>query len=167
MSSGFDAHDPEAGCPNRRLDRFASRHHHPRNSIVSLHRRLTLPLHCFRRSIPRLYVPLSTLRVLPHGCDTRMTRGQCGSLLLHCNGLSPSTSCRSSRRTVAQSHTPRNRCATLRVRRYRRLTQHSLPGGLPGPTWAGLPPAERASFAWRLPLIRSLRRPEAETTPGS
>src|SRR5437588_9778852 len=32
----------------------------------------------------------------------RMTRGQCGSLLLHCNGLSPSTSCRSSRRTVAQ-----------------------------------------------------------------
>ena len=32
----------------------------------------------------------------------RMTRGQCGSLLLHCNGLSPSTSCRSSRRTAAQ-----------------------------------------------------------------
>jgi hypothetical protein len=31
-----------------------------------------------------------------------MTRGQCGSLLLHCNGLSPSTSCRSSRRTAAQ-----------------------------------------------------------------
>ena len=124
-------------------------------------------LHCFRRSIPRLYAPLSTLRVLPHGSGPRMTRGQCGSLLLHCNGLSPSTSCRSSRRTVAQSHTPRNRCATLRVRRYRRLTQHSLPGGLPGPTWAGLPPAERASFAWRLPLIRSLRRPEAETTPGS
>ena len=46
--------------------------------------------------------PLSTLRVLPHGRDPRMTRGQCGSLLLHCNGLSPSTSCRSSRRTAAQ-----------------------------------------------------------------
>ena len=46
--------------------------------------------------------PLSTLRVLPHGSVPRMTRGQCGSLLLHCNGLSPSISCRSSRRTTAQ-----------------------------------------------------------------
>ena len=34
-SHGLDAHDPEAGCPDRRLDRFASRHHHPRNSIVA------------------------------------------------------------------------------------------------------------------------------------
>src|SRR5258707_15772911 len=59
-------------------------------------------LHCFRRSIPRLYAPLSTLRVLPRGSIPRMTRGQCGSLLLHCDGLSPSTSCRSSRRTAAQ-----------------------------------------------------------------
>ena len=42
--TGFNAHDPEAGCPNRRLDRFASRHHHPRNSIVLLRRRLTLPI---------------------------------------------------------------------------------------------------------------------------
>jgi len=49
-------------------------------------------LHCFRRSIPRPYALLSTLRVLPHGSVPRMTRGQCGSLLLHCNGLSPSTS---------------------------------------------------------------------------
>src|ERR1700724_205047 len=47
-------------------------------------------LHCFRRSMPRLYAPLSTLRVLPHGSVPRMTRGQCGSLLLYCNGLSPS-----------------------------------------------------------------------------
>src|ERR1700726_1374874 len=59
-------------------------------------------LNCFRRSIPRLHAPLSTLRVLPRGSDPRMTRGQCGSLLLHCNGLSPSISCRSSRRTAAQ-----------------------------------------------------------------
>jgi hypothetical protein len=36
---------------------------------------------------------------------------------------------------------------TLRVRRYRRLTQHSLPGDLLGLTWAGLAPADRASFA--------------------
>jgi hypothetical protein len=27
---------------------------------------------------------------------------------------------------------------------------HSLPGGSLGPTWAGLAPADRASFAWRL-----------------
>src|SRR5207248_5789345 len=52
-------------------------------------------LHCFRRSIPRLYVPLSTLRVLPHSSVPRMTRRQRGSLLLHCDGLAPSTSCRS------------------------------------------------------------------------
>src|SRR5437588_12321087 len=52
-------------------------------------------LHCFRRSIPRLYVPLSPLRVLPHSSVPRMTRGQRGSLLLHCDGLAPSTSCRS------------------------------------------------------------------------
>src|SRR4051812_12528917 len=41
-----------------------------------------------------LCVPLSTLRPRPRG-QTRMTRGQCGSLLLHCNGLAPSTPCRS------------------------------------------------------------------------
>src|SRR6516164_6443756 len=52
-------------------------------------------LHCLRRSIPRLYVPLSTLRVLPHSSVPRMTRGQRGSVLLHCDGLAPSTSCRS------------------------------------------------------------------------
>jgi hypothetical protein len=45
---------------------------------------------------------------------------------------------------------------TLRVRRHRRLTQHSLPGGLLSLTWAGLAPADRASFAWRLPLIDHL-----------
>jgi hypothetical protein len=45
---------------------------------------------------------------------------------------------------------------TLRVRRCRRLTQHSLPGGLLGLTWAGLAPADRASFAWRLPSFDHL-----------
>src|SRR5580693_2662054 len=45
-------------------------------------------LHCFRRSIPRLHAPLSTLRRCPRG-HLRMTRGQCGSLLLHCDGLAP------------------------------------------------------------------------------
>jgi len=32
-----------------------------------------------RRSIPRLHIPLWTLRVIPHGL-TRITRGRCGSL---------------------------------------------------------------------------------------
>src|SRR5271167_4308399 len=41
-----------------------------------------------------LRVPLSTLRAVPH--DTpRMTRGQCGLLRLHCQGLPPFTPCRS------------------------------------------------------------------------
>ena len=45
-----------------------------------------------------LHVPLSTLRVRPHE-RPRMTRGRCGWLGLHRNGLSPSTSCRFLRRT--------------------------------------------------------------------
>src|ERR1700737_2524072 len=42
---------------------------------------------------------------------------------------------------------PTQSLCTLRVRRRRRLTQHSLPGSLLGLTWAGLAPADRASFA--------------------
>src|SRR5207237_5400288 len=38
--------------------------------------------------------PLSTLHVRPHD-RPRMTRGRCGSLLLHRNGLAPSALCRS------------------------------------------------------------------------
>src|SRR5215204_6071029 len=51
---------------------------------------------------------------------------------------------------------PTHPLCTLRVRRRRRLTQHSLPGGLLGLTWAGLAPADRASFAWRLPSFNHL-----------
>src|SRR6202040_3798480 len=51
---------------------------------------------------------------------------------------------------------PTQPLCTLPVRRHRRLTQHSLPGGLLSLTWAGLPPADRASFAWRLPLFDDL-----------
>src|SRR3977135_1406741 len=43
-----------------------------------------------------LCAPLSTLRQYPHGY-LRMTRGRCGSLLLHRDGLAPSTPCRSPR----------------------------------------------------------------------
>src|ERR1700731_4360843 len=45
-----------------------------------------------------LCAPLSTLRRHPRGYR-RMTRGQCGSLDLHCERLALSTPCRSSRRT--------------------------------------------------------------------
>ena len=41
---------------------------------------------------------------------------------------------------------PTQQLCTLRGRRYRRLTQHSPPGGLLGLTWAGLAPADRASL---------------------
>jgi len=50
---------------------------------------------------------------------------------------------------------PMHSLCTLRVRRYRRLTQHSLLGGLLGLTQAGLAPADRTSLRWRLPLIRA------------
>src|SRR5262249_47997731 len=45
---------------------------------------------------------------------------------------------------------PTQPLCTLRGRRRRRLTQHSLPGCLLGITWVGLLPTDRASFAWRL-----------------
>ena len=48
----------------------------------------------FRGSMAGLHAPLSTLHGRPHG-RPRMTRGRCGSLLLHCDGLAPSTPCRS------------------------------------------------------------------------
>src|SRR6266516_2042544 len=51
---------------------------------------------------------------------------------------------------------PTHPLCTLRVRRHRRLTQHSLPGGLLGLTWAGLSPADRASLSWRLPSFDHL-----------
>jgi hypothetical protein len=41
-----------------------------------------------------LCAPLSTLRQYPRG-HLRMTRGRCGSLLLHRDGLAPSTPCQS------------------------------------------------------------------------
>jgi hypothetical protein len=119
-------------------------------------------LNCFRRSIPRLYAPLSTLRVLPRGSVPRMTRGQCGSLLLHCDGLSPSTSSRSSRRTVAQSHTPCNRCvrfATTVARGHATLaTKRTLLL-----TWAGLAPAGSHQLCAGAP-IRSRHRRVVRTT---
>ena len=45
---------------------------------------------------------------------------------------------------------PTQPLCTLRGRRRRRLTRHSLPGCLLSITWVGLSPTDRASFAWRL-----------------
>ena len=102
--------------------------------------------HCFRRSIPCLYVPLSTLRVLPHGSVPRMTRGQRGSLLLHCDGLArlPPAGLPAHRGSITN---PTQLLCTLRGRRYRRLTQHSLPGG---PLW---PYPGRSFTGWTAPAF--------------
>ena len=48
----------------------------------------------FRGSMAGLHAPLSTLHGRPRG-RPRMTRGKCGSPLLHCDGLAPSTPYRS------------------------------------------------------------------------
>src|SRR4051812_32524819 len=55
-------------------------------------------LRTFRGSMAGLCAPLPTLRRHPRRCR-RMTRGQCGSLHLHCKRLSLSTLCRFRRRT--------------------------------------------------------------------
>jgi hypothetical protein len=52
----------------------------------------------FRGSMAGLRSPLPTLRRHPRGC-LRTARGRCGSLLLHREGLAPSTPCRFRRRT--------------------------------------------------------------------
>jgi len=59
---------------------------------------------------------------------------------------------------------PTQPLCTLRVRRYRRLTQHSLPGGSLDLTWAGLAPADRASFPLAPSLIQSPCRRGRATT---
>src|SRR5262249_42112157 len=51
---------------------------------------------------------------------------------------------------------PAQPLCTLRGRRRRRLTQHSLPGCLLSITWVGLSPTDRASFAWRLRRVGPL-----------
>src|SRR6202521_5107948 len=134
-------------------------------------------LHCFRRSIPRLYAPLSTLRVLPHGSVPRMTRGQCGSLLLHRNGLSPSTSCRSSRRTAAQylaCGLPCERFTAALASRTSCITRGrggwlDLPrGGLSPPNLCQLPGARRCgSSAPDLGRQRRVRCPSDRSRIGA
>src|ERR1022692_2123736 len=62
-----------------------------------------------------LCAPLSTLRRCPRG-HLRMTRGRCGSLLLHRDGLAPSTPCRSpgALRSTPESRRFQSRSACLK-----------------------------------------------------
>jgi hypothetical protein len=70
---------------------------------------------------------------------------------------------------VAHSHTPRNRCVrfVFGVAAASRNTRFQV--ARYGLTWAGLAPADRASFAWRLPSLDHLvgTREQHERIPGS
>src|SRR4029453_4869020 len=58
-----------------------------------------------------LHAPLPTLRRAPRG-DRRTARGQCGSLHLHCRGLSPPTPCRSPGALLLANSPDQNLCGT-------------------------------------------------------
>ena len=89
-AQGASAH---ARVSDRAGSSGGSRSRHP-PCCLPLSRRRQHPEADFRGSMAGLCVPLSTLRHALAG-RRRMTRGQCGSLLLHCSGLSPPTPCRS------------------------------------------------------------------------
>src|SRR6266540_5680239 len=72
-------------------------------------------------------------------------------------------------------HTPRNSCVRFVAGVAAGLTQHSLPGGSLRLTWAGLPPADRASFlahlhsgyvagAGRRPAVVAIQMPAKTVT---
>ena len=63
---------------------------------------------------------------------------------------------------------PKHPLCTLRVRHRCCLTQHSLPGSLLGLTWAGLPPADRASLtgAFFHSITSSARRAASSAPPS-
>src|SRR5262249_4899812 len=85
----------------------------------------------FRGSMAGLCAPLSTLRRDPRG-HLRMTRGRCGSLLLHRKGLAPSTPCRSPGASqMFSALLPENGCTSLDHlvgAGECRITAHSLRG---------------------------------------
>src|SRR5215472_754231 len=106
-------------------------------------------LHCFRRSQPGLYTPLSTLRVTPRGA-TCMTRGRCGSLPLHRSGLSPPTSCRSPgapRLNGWPARSPADASPTSS-----RMPAHGL-----GPMWVATPSSQWTCTTCSLPVSRRTR----------
>jgi hypothetical protein len=84
----------------------------------------------FRGSMAGLRAPLSTLRRGPHG-QPRMTRGRCGSLLLHRKGLAPSTPYRSSGASHMFSGMPQlaagsEPAGTYIQHQYRKMTNSSI-----------------------------------------
>ena len=54
---------------------------------------------------------------------------------------------------MAQSHTPRNRCVRFVFGVTAASRNTRFQAARYGLTWAGLAPADRASFAWRLPSL--------------
>src|SRR5712691_5456541 len=64
---------------------------------------------------------------------------------------------------------PTQQLCTLRGRRCLRLTQHSPPGDSLPLSWAGLPPADRASLpgAFRIPPFRHHGRRGTAHTPAA
>jgi hypothetical protein len=94
---------------------------------LAISTRAVLPSVGRKTSAPRTCLtPLhaSPLRVRPRG-HPRITRGRCGSLNLHRDGLPPSTSCRSPGAPVhTWAHSDHRRCRGCRVR-----TPHLLASG--------------------------------------
>src|SRR5262249_27888015 len=80
-------------CLRPRRAVWASRYRAHPYCLPSAERRRRPGRWYFRGSMAGLRAPLSTLRCCPRG-QPRMTRGRCGSLLLHRDGLAPSTPCR-------------------------------------------------------------------------
>ena len=66
---------------------------------------------------------------------------------------------------------PTQPLCTLRVRRYRRLTQHSLPGGSLGLTWAGLhrliAPALPGAYGYSITSSARAERPGGTSSPST
>src|ERR1700692_528422 len=85
----------------------------------------------FRGSMAGLCAPLSTLRRNPRG-QLRMTRGRCGSLLLHRKRLALSTPCRSPGASQISPALPPKTDAglagpdTTRIEPYRKLDERPL-----------------------------------------
>src|SRR5205807_2157645 len=84
---------------------------------------------------------------LPHSSVPRVTRGQRGSLLLHCDGLAPSTSCRSPgapRLDGWPMRSPVNASP-----RPSRATAHDS-----GPMWIATPSSQGTCTLYSLPVSR-------------
>ena len=90
----------------------------------------------FRGSMAGLCVPLSTLRRGPRG-HLRMTRGRCGSLLLHRKGLAPSTPCRSPGASQMFSGVPGKRASDFALMSTR-LDSKATAGPIPCAVSTGL-----------------------------